>query len=116
LVSAGMREASHEDVWFSKGATLGICRMIVTSMRQHAIRRRQLLIAVGGAIVVALALIVASHLSAASEPASAPTSSSGQAEVAGVAEVRQRLEGIPQSGTVIGKPDAPVRLVEYADL
>ena len=59
--------------------------MIVTSMRQHAIRRRQLLIAVGGAIVVALALIVASHLSADSEPASAPTSSSGQAEVAGVA-------------------------------
>ena len=85
-------------------------------MRQNSIRRRYVLVAVGGAVAVALALIAASRLSADSRPSSAPTSSSPQAEVAGAADVQQWLGGIPQNGTVIGKPDAPVTLVEYADL
>jgi protein-disulfide isomerase len=37
-------------------------------------------------------------------------------ELAGVAESREMLEGIPQSGTVLGDPDAPVTLTEFADL
>ncbi len=85
-------------------------------MRQNSIRRRYVLVAIGGAVAVALALIAASRLSADSRSSSAATSASAQAEVAGAADVQQRLEGIPQSGTVIGKPDAPVTLVEYADL
>jgi len=31
-------------------------------------------------------------------------------------EVNKLLEGIPQSGNVLGEPDAPVTLVEFADL
>jgi protein-disulfide isomerase len=71
---------------------------------------------VGAAVVVALALIGASRLSSDSKPSSAPTSSSPQAEASGAAEVQSQLSGIPQSGAVMGKPDAPVTLVEYADL
>jgi protein-disulfide isomerase len=85
-------------------------------MARASTRNRNLFIALGAALVVALALIVASRLSADSKFSSSPTSSPPQAEVAGAAEVRQRLDGIPQSGTAIGKPDAPVTLVEYADL
>jgi len=79
-------------------------------------RNRNLAIALGVALVVALGLIVASRLSSDSKSSLPPTQSSSQGEVAGAAEVRQRLEGIPQAGTAIGKPDAPVTLVEYADL
>ena len=85
-------------------------------MRQIPIRHRNVLLAVGGALIVALALIAASRISAESKTSSTSTSSGGQVEVAGAAEVNQRLVGIPQNGTVIGKPDAPVTLVEYADL
>jgi len=34
----------------------------------------------------------------------------------GVFQTTARLRGIPQQGTVLGRPDAPVTLVEYADL
>ena len=71
-------------------------------------RSRALVLAVGAALIVALALIGASRLAAepAPEPPAkqaAPTSSS-------------LLQGIPQDGAVLGRPDAPVTLVEYADL
>jgi hypothetical protein len=35
--------------------------------------------------------------------------------ISGVSEVRSLLSGIPQHGTVLGSPRAPVTLVEYAD-
>ena len=86
-------------------------------MARASTHNRNLFIALVAALVVALALIGASVLFADSKSSSTPTSSPGQAgEVAGAAEVQQRLAGIPQSGTAIGKPDAPVTLVEYADL
>ncbi len=34
----------------------------------------------------------------------------------GVAEVEQRFAGIPQTGAILGQPDAPVTITEYADL
>jgi protein-disulfide isomerase len=37
-------------------------------------------------------------------------------ELAGAAETRALLQGIPQDGTAIGAVDAPVTLVEFADL
>jgi protein-disulfide isomerase len=85
-------------------------------MARSSRRNRNLFIAVAGALVVALALIGASVLFADSKSSSTPTGSSPPGQVPGAAEVQQRLAGIPQNGTAIGKPDAPVTLVEYADL
>lgn len=41
---------------------------------------------------------------------------SGTTELPGAAEVAQQFRGVPQSGTTLGNPDAPVTLVEYIDL
>lgn len=38
------------------------------------------------------------------------------AGITGVAETEALFGGIPQDGTTLGRPDAPVTLVEYADL
>ncbi|HEY7003716.1 MAG TPA: thioredoxin domain-containing protein [Gaiellaceae bacterium] len=78
-------------------------------------RRRQLLITLAAALLVAAALIAVSRLSADSK-SSNDSSSSAQGEVKGAAESRRLLAGIPQNGTVLGDPNAPVTLVEYADL
>lgn len=71
-------------------------------------RSRALVLAVGAAFLVGIALIGASRLAAEPETpakqAVPPPASS------------QLLQGIPQDGTVLGQPDAPVTLVEYADL
>jgi protein-disulfide isomerase len=68
-------------------------------------RRRHVLVAVAAALLVGAGLIGASHLSAEAEPPATPKASAAPA-----------LQGIPQDGTVLGSPDAPVTLVEYADL
>src|SRR5512141_2096373 len=86
----------------------------MNSMSPHSPRRRHLLLAGGGALVVALALIGASRLSADSQPTDKPVPTQA-GEVAGAGEITALLDGIPQQGTVLGKPDAPVTLVEYAD-
>ena len=36
--------------------------------------------------------------------------------ITGAEEVQAQLEGVPQSGNVLGDPDAPVEIIEYADL
>jgi protein-disulfide isomerase len=75
------------------------------AMAQPSRGSRALLLAVGAALFVGLALIGTSRLAAETDPPvrqNAPTS--------------PLLEGIPQDGTALGHPDAPVTLVEYADL
>jgi protein-disulfide isomerase len=78
-------------------------------------RRRSVFSAVAIGLAVGAALIAASFLSsrsgAASEPPGKPTQT-----LSGVAEVTRVLDGIPQDGTALGRADAPVTLVEYADL
>jgi protein-disulfide isomerase len=61
--------------------------------------------------VLAGALVLASLATSSGEPGAAPA-----AGVAGATETRALLDGIPQRGTVLGRPDAPVTLVEYGDL
>src|SRR5581483_8218104 len=56
--------------------------------RQRLHRRRLIATFTGAAAIVTVAVVVSSRLFA----------------------------GIPQRGTVLGRPDAPVRLVEFADL
>jgi protein-disulfide isomerase len=78
-------------------------------------RRRSVLFAVAIGLAVGAALIAASFLSsrsgAAWEPPGEPTQT-----LSGVAEVTRMLDGIPQDGTALGRAEAPVTLVEYADI
>jgi protein-disulfide isomerase len=69
------------------------------------------LVAVAGAVLVAIVLIVASQLGNRKSTAAPVTAS-----VAGGADTAALFAGIPQRGTVLGSPAAPVTLVEYADL
>jgi len=73
-----------------------------------------LLVAFGGAALVAALLIGASLIGGgggdSAEPAAAPVPADVTPHEEGI------LNGIPQDGIALGKPDAPVTLVEYADL
>jgi protein-disulfide isomerase len=70
-------------------------------------------IALGIAAIVGGVLVAASKYGAESTPRPevAPTG-----ELAFADEVNELLDGVPQDGTSIGRADAPVTLVEYADL
>lgn len=78
-------------------------------------RRRRLMqlgAVLAAAIVVVAVLIV---ISAGGSDDDAPQRQAGEA-VAGQTEVAERFAGIPQDGIALGKPDAPVTLVEFADM
>jgi len=86
-------------------------------------RRREanprLLAAIGGVIVVAIVAVVlivtltgGSKKSAADYPAVGTLTNA----LPGASEVNDLFKGIPQKGTVLGSPFAPVTLVEYIDL
>jgi protein-disulfide isomerase len=73
--------------------------------------RKRLYLAAGAVAAAAAAILIAISV--------AGGSGDGQAEakpVTGGAETAALLRGIPQRGTTLGSPDAPVKLVEYADL
>lgn len=72
-----------------------------------AVRARRLKIiggVLGGAAIVVVAAVLISLGGASGS------------KVKGAAEVADRFEGIEQKGITLGSPDAPVTLVEYADL
>jgi protein-disulfide isomerase len=68
-------------------------------------------IALGGAVLLT-AIMISASLVSSSEPAPTPT----PAPQAVAPEGDGLLSGIPQDGIALGRPDAPVTLVEYADL
>ena len=75
---------------------------------------------VGGATLIAGGLIAASLVAARGDDAPARTAppivADASGALAGAAEVEELLAGIPQDGTALGDPDAPVTLVEFADI
>src|SRR4051794_20864612 len=90
-----------------------------------AARRRRLVSL--GAVLAAAAIAVAGLIAVSSSgsgsggasPAPAPASSGPSASgtsLAGAGAARRLLAGIPQHGVTLGRPDAPVRVVEFADL
>ena len=74
-------------------------------------RKSLYLSALGVAAAAAAILIAVSVTSGRSGSAS-----SAPATLSGAAETAALLRGIPQHGTTLGSPNAPIRLVEYADL
>lgn len=81
---------------------------------QAAARTRRLK-QLGGVLAVAAAIVVGLIVISSSGTDDGPEKAAGE-QVAGQTEVAARFAGIPQDGIVLGKPDAPVTLVEFADM
>lgn len=84
--------------------------------REQAVaeRRRRQLRQLGGVLGVAAAIVVVLVL-VSQGGKEVPNASSGAA-VTGASDTRAMLAGIPQQGTRLGDPRAPVVLTEFADL
>lgn len=78
-----------------------------------AARKRRLGI-LGGIVAGATALIVAIVLITGGD--GDKPAGPGNGAVAGVTESTAMLDGVPQSGAILGNPKAPVTMVEFADL
>ena len=79
-------------------------------------RRFTRLGAVLGAAVVVVAILVAVSSSGGGSTASTSSSASSSAPVAGAQASQSLLNGIPQKGLTLGNANAPVRVLEFADL
>jgi protein-disulfide isomerase len=74
--------------------------------------RRKRLIQLGGLLAAAVVIVVAAVL--ISSGGGKSSGGSGGA-LQGVAETKALMAGIPQQGVTLGKADAPVTIVEFAD-
>src|SRR5512139_595222 len=72
-------------------------------------RIQYLSLAAFGAVALIVALILISQSGGDGGGGGTPS------EIKGVTEVNSELQGIPQSGQVLGEPTAPVMLVEFGD-
>jgi protein-disulfide isomerase len=72
--------------------------------------KRQYWIGIVVAALVVVGVVVGISLAGGGDGGDAPSS------ITGASEVQAQLEGVPQSGNVLGDPDAPVEIIEYADL
>jgi protein-disulfide isomerase len=77
-------------------------------------RRRQRLWILGGVLALAAVVVVVIALSA-SGGSDTPAKKAGEI-IPGQIETNARFAGIPQRGITVGNPNAPVTLVEFADL
>jgi protein-disulfide isomerase len=77
---------------------------------------RVLLAALAVAVVAAVGITLGIVLSGGSKQKAVPARGSLTNALPGAADVQRLLLGIPQNGTVLGSPSAPVTLVEYIDL
>ena len=74
-------------------------------------RRKRLLAGIGAAALAAVVVVVALIVVSQSD-----SGSDSPGEVAGSGLVDSQLAGVPQSGTILGDPEAEVRIVEFGDL
>jgi hypothetical protein len=81
------------------------------ALATRATRVKRLAIALGALAVAAVVLILV--LGGGSDENGG---GGDDGAVAGVTESREMLDGIPQSGSTLGDPEAPVTLTEFADL
>jgi protein-disulfide isomerase len=83
----------------------------------RAVRRRRL-VRLGAVLAIAVAVVVVlvAVSSSGGGKTAGPSSASSSAPVAGARASSALLAGIPQNGLVLGRANAPVRVVEFADL
>jgi hypothetical protein len=89
-------------------------RLVVEQREQAAATRRQRLrllygIVAAGAVVLALSIAISSGGGATARAADG-------GKLTGASFSSRLFAGLPQHGTLLGRPDAPVRIVEFADL
>jgi protein-disulfide isomerase len=75
--------------------------------------RRRRLMQLGGLLAVAVVVVVVAIVVSSGKDKDNNASSGGA--LVGVADTKALIGGIPQSGITLGKPDAPVTIVEFAD-
>jgi protein-disulfide isomerase len=80
---------------------------------QAKAKRKRNLLLLGGAVALAAVVVIVAVV-----VSSGGSSKKGSAEgsAIGSKQSKQLLDGIPQKGSTLGKPDAPVTLTEFADL
>lgn len=83
--------------------------------RADAVRKRLGIVGaiVAGAAVLVVALIL---LTGGSDSPNEPAVTQAGESIPGQARIAELLDGIPQEGRFLGDPEAPVTLVEFADL
>ena len=86
--------------------------------RAAAARRRRLLRlgAVLGAAAAVVAVLIAVSASHSGSTGSSSTAASSSGSVSGASATTALFAGIPQKGTTLGSPNAPVKVTEFADL
>ena len=90
-------------------------RRIAEEQARSEHKRRQRRVYILGGVALGAVLVVAAAIAASSVGGSTGLKEgTGQATL--VARVRQLLGGIPQSGTTLGNPTAPVTMTDYSDL
>jgi protein-disulfide isomerase len=77
-------------------------------------QRNKRMLQLGGALVAAAVIVVVAIVVSSSGGDDKGGSPKGDAN--GKSQVAQLLDGIPQTGATLGKPDAPVTVTEFADL
>lgn len=85
----------------------------MASKGQDEGRRGRQLWLLGGVVVVAAVVVGALALASGDD---GPDGLGDGSSLTGAAEVNRLFEGIPQQGIAVGDPDAPVTVVEFADL
>lgn len=79
-------------------------------------RRLQLLSAATGVAVVVVCAVIAFGAFKSDPADKGPKTEVGGLKVGGATETAALLRGIPQQGETLGRPDAPVTILEIADL
>jgi protein-disulfide isomerase len=84
---------------------------------QSELRRRRLAM-LGGIVIVAVIAVVAVVLLTGNHSGDDATKTAAKAgeQVPNQGAIAEQLGGIPQDGITLGKPDAPITIVEYGDL
>lgn len=84
-----------------------------TAQAEQARKRRNIILA---SLVAVAVVAVGAVLLASGGGDSKSSSSASSGKVAGVSETNELLKGIPQQAAQLGEKDAPITLVEFADL